>query len=286
MSQPLVTRPAYGHGGSSMPTAESGLPGGGPSDRGLPLDPSIPGSKTYSKPEGDVRQPKKDDESIYRVDNPDDLTKDRSRIDTVEDNADKHDGIGGLGKGEWDTTNKTKYPYRDKRPNQHYAALDPEMVVQLWHLRNAHELVLPASANVKVAVKISEIMRGVNKRTLWKSGLCRVAVKRKDPGNLRWIFAVNCGNGPKLVNLKAERSKNMTRMARMEIRVRCSCPGWRWLGPEFHAKGSGYQDGKPRGTASTPDIKDPERHNRVCKHVAAVMREIKEWVVPTTPKKK
>jgi len=262
------------------------LPGGGPSDRGLPLDSGIPGSSTYSKPEGDVRQPSKDDESIHRVDDADDLTKDRSRIDTVEDNADKHDGIGEMGKGEWDTTNKTKYPYRDKRPNQHYAALNPDSVVELWCLRNAHELTLPPSTNVKVAVKLSEIMRGVNKKTLWKSGVCHVAVKRKDPGNLRWIFSVSCGNGAKLVNLKAERSKNMTLISSMELKVKCSCPGWQWLGPEYHAKANGYQDGAARGTASTPVIKDQKRHNRVCKHVAAVMQEIKEWVVPLPAKKK
>lgn len=269
-----------------MTVAVAELPTGGPSDRGLPLDPGIPGTQTFAKPEGDVREPRKDDESIRRVDNADDLTKDRSRIDTREDNADKHDGIGSPGKGEWDTTIKTKYPYRDGRPHEHYASLDPEVVVGLWELRTAHELTLPPSPVVKVAVRLSEIMRGLSPKTLRKSKSCTAKTKRIDVSNLRWIFSVDCGNGPKLVNLRAERKGNVTRLSLMELTVKCSCEAWRWLGPEYHAKGEGYQDGKPRGTASTPDIKDPKRHHRVCKHVATVMGQIGEWTIPSKPKKK
>jgi hypothetical protein len=57
------------------------------------------------------------------------------------------------------------------------------------------------------------------------------------------------------------------------------------LGPEHHAKSEGYLDGRPKGTASSPDIKDPERQNRVCKHVAAVLSFIRGWDVPLPEKK-
>lgn len=279
MSQPLVTRPAYGHGGSLI--AESGLPGGGPSDRGLPLDSGIPGTQTFAKPVKDVRETDKDDESIHRVDGPDDIAKDRNRVDTVEDNANKHDGIGQMGKGEWDTTNKTKYPYRDDRPNQHYAALSPETVMGLWLLRTAHELVIPAELPVRVAAKMSEIMRGLNPKTRKKAKTCVVAIKKQDHEKLQWVFSVNCGNGPKMVRLEADRTPRMTLLASMDLRVRCSCPAWEWLGPEHHAKADGYLKGKARGTASKPEIRDIPKRNRVCKHVAAVMQEIKEWDIST-----
>lgn len=280
MTQPLVTRPAYGHGGSSMPTSESKLPGGGPSDRGLPLDSGIPGTQTFSKPVQDIRSPNKDDESIHRIDNPDDISKDRSRIDTVEDNANKNDGIGQMGKGVWDTTNKTKYPYRDDRPNQHYAAQE---VLNLWLLRQATERTLPTRLTFKVAVKMSEILQGLDKKVRWKSGLCRVSVKRKDPKNLRWIFSVVSGGEPRLVNLKAEKTHpNQTRLSSMELKVKCSCPAWEFSGAEHFAQTGGYLDGKPRGTATAPE--PSKKGNRVCKHVAAVLTEIKEWVIKTQEK--
>lgn len=115
--------PLAGH----KPVGESGLPQGGPVDRGLPLDSGIPGSKTFVKPEGDVRQPGTDDESIYRVDNADDMTKDRDRIDVREDNADKHDGLGYAAPGPTNN-NLTKYPYRDNRPHTKMA----QRLVAAW----------------------------------------------------------------------------------------------------------------------------------------------------------
>ena len=284
MQQPLVTRPAYGHGGSSMPVGESKLPSGGPGGKGMPLDPGIPGSATYSKPEGDVREQRKDDENIHRVENADDLLKDRSRIDTREDNADKHDGIGYNGQGEYDGTGKTKYPYRDKRPHEHYASVDPEFVVALFQLRSAHTITLPPEPSIKIAVRMGEVMQGLNPKVLDRSKKCKATVKRADIPNLRWIFAVNCGNGPKAVNLKATRKGNITAMSKLELDVKCSCEAWRWLGSEYHAKREKFIDGKPRGTASTPDVKDPERINRVCKHVAAVMQQIEGWSIPKKKK--
>jgi len=280
VQQPLVTRPAYGHGGSAMPVGESKLPSGGPGGKGMPLDPGIPGTSTYAKPEGDTREQGKDDESIYRVDNADDLTKDRSRIDVNQDNADKHDGIGYNGEGEYDGTGKTKYPYRDHRPHEHYASVDPAFVVSLFELRTAHTLILPPEPTIKVALRLGEVMQGLNPKVLTRAKKCAVSVKRVDVPNLRWIFAVDCGNGPKAIKLKAERRGNIVAMSKLELALTCSCEAWRWLGSEYHAKQERFIDGKPRGTASTPDKKDPERVNRVCKHVAAVMNHIEGWTIP------
>lgn len=279
MQQPLVTRPAYGHGGSSMPVGESKLPSGGPGGKGMPLDPGIPGTTTYAKPEDDIREPRKDDEPIKRVDNADDLTKDRSRIDTREDNADKHDGIGYNGQGEYDGTGKTKWPYRDEHRHPHFASVDPEFVVALYRLKTAHEITVRADVRTKVAVRMGEILQGLNPKTKQRAKKCAVTVRRVDIPNLRWIFSVDCGNGAKAIKMKAERKGRVTQMSKLDLKVTCSCPAWQWLGPEYHAKNR-YNDGKPRGTASTPDIKDPERINRVCKHVAAVMDHIKDWTIP------
>jgi hypothetical protein len=286
MRQPLITRPSYGRGRPATPVAVSGLPGGGPSDKGLPLDSGIPGTSTFDKPEGDIREQGKDDENIHRVDNADDLTKDRSRIDTREDNADKHDGIGEMGKGEWDTTIKTKYPYRDNRPNQHYAA-DPEFVAESFLLRGARVLVLRPDAQIKVAEVLEDLTRGLNPATVQRARKCAVSLKRADLRNLRWLFSVDCGNGAKVVRLKANRIGNIVRLTKMDLHLSCSCPAWRWQGPEFHGTQRDFQDPKTplQGTASTPDIRDPDRHNIVCKHVAAALSFVRGWEIPIAKKK-
>jgi hypothetical protein len=275
LTQPLITRPAYG----SRPVAESGLPSGGPSDRGLPVEDSIPGSATFSKKEDDVRDfDRSDNEPIYRRDNADDLLKDRDRIDIRDDNADKHDGIGTWGKGEWDQRSpKTRWPYRDNIPNTKSASA--EFVVGLWELTNAPTLHFFSGSRVKVALRMDNIAEGLNPKYIERAKHCVVSTKRADKKNLRWIFSVDCGHGPKVVKIKAFRKGGVTKFSKMDLDIKCSCPAWRWQGPEYHGKTEDYIDGKPRGTASFPIIRDPTGINRVCKHVMAVLVHIKKWSV-------
>lgn len=253
------------------PTGESRLPSGDPAGRGIPLDPDISGQSTFNKPENDKRDSDRStDTSIFRMDNADGLLKDQSIPDTNEENANKHDGIGWSGGGEQDASPKTKYPYRDGRPNHHNAS---EVVVGRYLLDISPERVLTAA-------RIDQIDKDLSTRTIDRARSCKVSLKRADTGNLRWIFSVNCGNGDKLVKLKAGRQGKTVRLTKMDLKFSCSCPSWRWQGPEYHAKQEGYLDGKPRGTASAPDSVDPGRQNRVCKHVAAVLTHVRSWEVP------
>jgi len=278
LTQPLVVRPAYGE------VAESGLPSGGPSDKGLPIDSGIPGSATYAKPsEEDARDfdaPK--DEPIYRTDNADDLLVDRERVDTREENKNRPNGIGYGGLGE-SSTSKTKYPYRDGIPNTKSASA--ELVVGLWELSQVPERHFPGGV-IKVALRLGPIAEGLNPKYIERAQKCSVSTRRTDTKNLRWFFSVNCGNGPKVVKIKAFRKGNITKISKMDLDVKCSCPAWRWQGPEYHAKTEEYIDGKPRGTASVPVVRDPTGINRVCKHVASVLAHIQKWEIPSPKKKK
>jgi len=276
--QPLVTRPAYGHGRAAVPVGESRLPGGGPSDKGLPVDPGIPGSSTFDKPEEDIREPRHDDESIRRVDGPDDLTKDRDRIDTREENADKHDGIGYAGPSSPDVTPKTKYPYRDDKSTAHNASA--RIVLGMYLSAQAHEAEVSLDQPVRVAATIAEVEQGLSGKVQQSAKRCTSTLKRADKANLRWIFSVDCGNGPKVVRMKAARKGNQAKLAKMQVSFSCSCPAWQWLGPEHNAQKGGYLDGKPRGTASEPNVKDPPRQNKVCKHVASVLGMVRGWEIP------
>lgn len=260
MKQPLVTRPV----------AESKLPSGPPAAKGIPLDKDIPGTSTYNKPEDDIRKPNVEDSSIYRQDDANSLLKDQ----TVPDERDHDQFKPTFAPPGRDVTPKTKYPNRDGLPHTHNAS---RMVLGLWALRRAPEVMVPLSC-VKTGATLAEVEAGLSKDILKRSRKCRVDLKRADLKNLRWIFAVDSGNGPYAVKLKAKRPrKGVVALDKMDVWFSCSCPAWQWLGSEYHAKQDGYLLGKPEGTVSTPDIKDPERDNKVCKHVAAVIAVVRKW---------
>ena len=263
----------------------SGLPKGDPAGKGLSLDTSIPGTSTFSKPSGEgSRDPQVEDSSMYRVDDADSLLKDQTQPDEIDHSKANptmrrpgpHSGPGSI----------TKYPYRDGVPNRHNAST--LLVAHLWLSSQSPEFRVDLeSPTIRVAAKYSDLETGLNSKVVDRSQSCSVTLKRADIPNMRWIFSVDAGNGPKVVRLKAVRKGNVVSISKMDVTFSCSCKAWRWLGSEYHAKGEKYLDGKPTGTASTPDIKDPERVNRVCKHVAAVIGHTRKWTIPVkkaTPK--
>lgn len=262
--------------------AQSGLPGGGQSSKGLPLDSGIPGAATFNKPEADVREFDKAEEgSIYRNDGPDDLAKPQN--DQLGDER-HHEQFkptyappGGRPK---DDTSLTRYPYRDGIPNTHSASAD--FVAELWAAEHARSVRFAPESIIKVALRLDGIIDGLNPKFKNRAAKCGVQLKRADIKNLRWIFSVDCGNGAKVVKMKGLRDGSITKLSKMDLDLTCSCPGWRWLGPEHHAKNEDYLDGKPRGTASVPVVRDPTGINRVCKHVAAVLSHANKWDVAKT----
>lgn len=263
-----------------LSVGESQLPSGPPSQKGVGLDEDLPGGKTFSKPEEDIREPEKNDESIYRVDDADDLLKDQTKEDEI-DHSEAHPSYNGL--GDYDGYGKTKYPYRDGIPNRHNASL-VQQVAEMWLSTVSPERTVDLTKKVLVATRITDIEQGLNPKVVDRSRSCSVSLKRADVVNLRWIFSVDCGNGPKVVRVKASRKGSVVQITKMDLLLSCSCPAWRWLGSEYHAKGSDYLNGKPVGTASTPDIKDPSRHNKVCKHVASVLNFVRKWSIPLRKK--
>lgn len=280
MKQPLVSRPPYGEGRSRAPRAVAELPEGGPTHRGLPLDDSVPGHKTFVKPLDDngtsTEENRAPDEPVYRVRNPRDIPKNRDRVDVI-DQTDAQPHYMGLGQPH--QSPKTKYPYRDDKPNTHNAAI-AEFVAGLWLLRKTPDLFLPAGA--RVGVTLDTISQGLDEDIAKRSKACRAALRRADIRNLRWIFSVDCGNGAKVVRLKATRPGNVKQFTKLDLYVACSCPFWRWQGPEWHSTTKNYQDPKTplQGTATPPNIRDPERDNKVCKHVASVLSLTKSWTIP------
>jgi hypothetical protein len=286
MTNPLVTRPPYGGGLARTPQAESKLPEGGPAGRGTSLNPDLPGERTFAKPVDDIRTPQRhDDESMYRVDSPADIPKEQTTPDIIDEEYVDSQPSFMEGVGQPSDTPKTKYPYRDGVPNVHNASAD--FVVALWRLSKAPVRRFAVWGEFRVGATSEAILSGLDGPTRQRALNCQTALKRADVKNLRWIFSVDCGNGPKAVKIRAVRPRaNVTKFGRFDLELSCSCKAWQWLGPEYHARGEGYLLGKPQGTASPPNIKDPERVHKVCKHVAAALAVTDGWTVPTAKKKR
>lgn len=129
-------------------------------------------------------------------------------------------------------------------------------------------------AAVRVAMRISEIQERTGPKVHNTSKGIRVKLTRVDTANNMWTFAVPGSQGTYKVRVKASPKGNVTDVNKMDIHVSCTCPFWRWQGPEHHAKQNDYLYGKPLGTASQPVMKDPDAQHWSCKHILAVLAKV------------
>lgn len=138
--------------------------------------------------------------------------------------------------------------------------------------------------NARVAAKINEIMSGISPKVTSGAKSVTPKLKRADPNNAMWTYAVPGSKGETYtVRIKGLPKGNLRNVSKMDVRVSCTCPFFRYQGPEHWAKVGDYLYGKPAGTAAKPNQKDPDGGNRVCKHVVAVFNRAGNFVY-TPPK--
>ena len=149
---------------------------------------------------------------------------------------------------------------------------------------NPGSKVLPSGAGhvEKQAALIQDIRQGCAPDLESKARGLKVALRRVDATNAMWLFDVQGSKDPHRVRLQAVRKGSAKSVTKVHVRVSCSCPFWQWQGPEHWAKQGDYLYGKPVGTASKPDAKDPSGQHRACKHVLAVMNHVttRKWDIP------
>ena len=149
---------------------------------------------------------------------------------------------------------------------------------------NPGSKVLPSGAGhvEKSAALIQDIRQGCAPDLEAKARGLKVSLRRVDGANAMWLFDVQGSKEPYRVRLQATRKGNVKAVAKAHVRVSCSCPFWQWQGPEHWAKQGDYLYGKPVGTASRPDAKDPSGQHRACKHVLAVLDHVtsRKWDIP------
>ena len=130
----------------------------------------------------------------------------------------------------------------------------------------------------KYATLISDVLSQVGPDVIARAKAIPFRISRVLPGKGFWSFAVSGSKGEDYsVRLKVLRKGNAKGVAKHHVRVSCDCPFFRWQGPEHWAKVNGYLYGKPVGTASRPDVKDPSGKHWACKHVVAVLTRAREY---------
>lgn len=132
-----------------------------------------------------------------------------------------------------------------------------------------------ATHRLKQAIRMNQIRQFVSDPVRQRAKDYTPVLKRVNKRNMIWTFQV----GKWLVKVKADfKHPRMTKFDKADLHLTCSCPFWRWQGPEHWGTQDDYQQGKPRGTASFPIIRDPSHEKAVCKHVYAVFEKLESMV--------
>ena len=128
---------------------------------------------------------------------------------------------------------------------------------------------------VKQASTMAEILRLVDREIQVRAQDRRPTLLRTDTKNWIWHWK----SGQWKVKVQAFKRGGAKNFDKLNLRIACNCPFWRWQGPEHWAKQSDYLLGRPRGSAASPVVRDPKHEHPVCKHVYAVLKQSSRFFV-------
>ena len=96
-----------------------------------------------------------------------------------------------------------------------------------------------------------------------------------------WKWKAAGSKGTYTVTIRGVRKGNIKSLQKAPVLVNCTCPYFRWWGPEHWAKADKYQyktrSVKPQGTATFPVMRDPNHVKPVCKHLVAAMKAAQKF---------
>jgi len=128
------------------------------------------------------------------------------------------------------------------------------------------------------AAVISEILSNCGPGVTSRATGMKLKRKRLSPsGMTTWAVTSPSGSTYTVKVKPVRKNKRFKKFERIPVRVSCSCPFWRWQGPEHWGKVNDYLYGKPRGTASFPIIRDPTEQHWACKHIIPVLRMVNKY---------
>jgi hypothetical protein len=171
---------------------------------------------------------------------------------------------------------KKGLPKGEQLPNQHHDEANPptSRVTQ----NGVTDFVQGEMTYPKRAALISDVMAKVSQDVIEKANRIQPSISRVLPGKGFWSFSVNGSKGNKYsVRLKVQRKGNAKSVDKHHVQISCNCNFFRWQGPEHWAKANNYLYGKPVGTASKPDVRDPNGKHWLCKHAVAVLNKARTF---------
>jgi hypothetical protein len=129
--------------------------------------------------------------------------------------------------------------------------------------------------DVKVAYTLPEILERVDSKIKARAQEYDPRLVRTDTKNWIWHWKV----GDYTVRIQAFKRGRAKKLPKLNLRISCSCPYWRWWGPAHWATRDDYQKGKAPGTATYPRVRDPAHWRPICKHVYAVLQKMQDFSV-------
>jgi SWIM zinc finger len=151
-----------------------------------------------------------------------------------------------------DITPYQSYPYRTEEKPVRKSSIDEKVLI--YRLA-----VLPERLRNKTPSNIKD-----------NASKCTVSLVTYVDTTRTFIFNVDSGNGAKTVKAAMSDIDH--------VALSCTCPFWRYNGPEYNARHNNYLLGNPSGTAAPPNQKDPERKYWLCKHAYAVVIRLQDFV--------
>lgn len=132
----------------------------------------------------------------------------------------------------------------------------------------------------RVAKVIDDLVSNTDASVVRSSKSVKFRLSKVDGVNMVWFFDVSGETGKYTTKLKAVPRRGVTTNPnKMDLFVSCTCPFWRYNGPEHWAKKYDFLYGKPFGSAASPNIRDPNGKFWCCKHVVAVLQKFKTFVI-------
>lgn len=219
--------------------------------------------------------------SIFEIDGADAMTHHQDNVDTQDINVQVPSDTSYMSDVDM-TESDMSYPYRtDERPLRHSSDRESVSIFHYGLKRALGQLEVPplviAARSVlrsRVAIKPEQLEPKAPGKVKDNAESCKVSLVSYDKRGRVFTFDVDAGNGAK--NVRA----SLTDLD--HVAMTCDCSFWRYNGPEYHAKTGGYMLGLPHGTASPPDIRDPDRQYYLCKHTYAVLKRLDEFVSDVT----
>lgn len=128
---------------------------------------------------------------------------------------------------------------------------------------------------------MDRLTRDNNKKTNQRAKLATVKTikyKKKVPNIFTYLVKGNMQNSSKsgyIVNVLIDREhiRKNAQLTKQPVRVSCTCPAYLYWGSKYNATKGGYNLGK--GEKRKPKKRDPDGHNKICKHIVAVREVLK-----------